>query len=1459
MEKESKKITEESKPTSLKNKSSAKKYRKKNFARFIIIAIPLFFLLIYLILQSVLRSNWLRENVGQIASEQLKATTEVQKLTGNLWRHLWIQGLKVDSATPGNPAFMKVEEIEVQYNLTNLLNKEIENISILRPELRLSLDESVLWNLPPGLFEESGSSYPIPNVSIEDGRIFVDGAGKLFEIRELNLSLSTLPPTGKRKNFQFQMKGLSAALQSAFTARGTVWSEDERIGFDLFIKIPETHLLPVDQWLKPYLPKNIGFNIQQDSTELRVIYDPPRSTLTLETGIHKISVQSGTQSLNLENIKLTLDSESILESHLTVIAKTFGIDLGPLGNFQVNGGLSQDPKIELQKISIEGNRISLQEVQKLFKDWLPADFEMGGEVSKLTLESNGKYDDWMDVSLNSIWEKPEVKIPKTLLNNSYPGGSKTDGRIKLEESIEFFTQAKVHAKSGQLKFENFSFSVGELFSLSGSATVESSTKPYQGTFDFELETQSFAPWIQLFDDVGWDIPVSRAEGQLNLLGKGSLIGNQWKARVETKIANGFIENTSGQLQGIEFNAVADLIKESTYPRGTINWELKQSQGITPGFQWNDLSVEASSQLQEQGFITSKVNLHLNHADFVFSTQNKLPLNDLKINLHAISKLEQNQWEFPNLKIQSQLLPKINLSAEIRSSTPYKLHCNLKSPQMDLQSVQKFIQPLLQNQENLGVVKGTGSIEINTQIELDKIEAKGNFQIKTLINNFAWNLRADPQSTILADTISFELNSNLKNDKSKIEGLGLLEINIPELQMGEWLMTGFQKKLDLPILGDLLPSQGSLLDFSIDQLNAAYIENGTLTVSVEEILGVTPYQVSGIHTFSKFSSDLLAPSIQFQQGKIISKEFPELTFNGNFLMNNETTWNVQWKSEDFSLSDSELFYWDYFPESFLSYWEVDGSGSLMGSLSGVSSGETMMNTQGHLHDVIYNSTDYLYMGTGIQAEGVLSSTFNLQDLSKIDSSMSFNLIGEEFLADLVYLNLNGLGLSLQGQGTLFPEQRKCENLHATLDLQPFGEFNLSGLIEEVSGLPQTDLNLNIPNFKLGEFYERLISPDDGLGQIHPMLDNTRVSGLIDANIAISGSTESWEISGRIYQSSGYLAFNAESSIFMEDFTLDLPFLFTSHRKDLILEDYIKAPTGRLSLQNMILGPLQMGSQELSFQFYNNDFRIPESHRLPFYRGTIEIEQLELLDIFSEEKLLNFDLQLQDVQLEKIASDMLLPPLSGTISTNLPEFYTVGNDLVAYEKGSINIFSGTVEIWDMKVENIFESPMARFSSEYRDINLYELSTVLQYGRAYGIIKGSVKNFYGGSQGLRDFNAVIRSVPRKGVPQKLSVEAVEAIVGPGIGSAEKAFLRKNDSYSYSDLGIQFRLVDGRLYSEDVLSGIYSEEGSFEFMKGKGFLNRLNINIQPPPDGIDFNYYLDYLKRNIERITEQGLNVNW
>lgn len=251
------------------------------------------------------------------------------------------------------------------------------------------------------------------------------------------------------------------------------------------------------------------------------------------------------------------------------------------------------------------------------------------------------------------------------------------------------------------------------------------------------------------------------------------------------------------------------------------------------------------------------------------------------------------------------------------------------------------------------------------------------------------------------------------------------------------------------------------------------------------------------------------------------------------------------------------------------------------------------------------------------------------------------------------------------------------------------------------------------------------------------------------------------------------------------------------------------------------------------------------------GRVALQQLALTRWSRESRDLTFGLQLHDLSLDALTRNLGTYPMDGTMSGSFPAVHLTPELLQIDGGGTVDVFGGTVEIYDISGQGILSRfPRFRFSANLDAIHLFELTRTFDFGAVYGVVSGEIRDceLFGGAPVRCE--ASLATVKTEGVPRKISVKAIRNIsilgAGPKVGILDRGLQKFLDTYTYSRLGFTMQLaqdrfllrgterrgsrelfVKGRLpFRIDIVNAAPGQTVSFQSM-----MNRLqNLQIAPP-----------------------------
>jgi hypothetical protein len=217
---------------------------------------------------------------------------------------------------------------------------------------------------------------------------------------------------------------------------------------------------------------------------------------------------------------------------------------------------------------------------------------------------------------------------------------------------------------------------------------------------------------------------------------------------------------------------------------------------------------------------------------------------------------------------------------------------------------------------------------------------------------------------------------------------------------------------------------------------------------------------------------------------------------------------------------------------------------------------------------------------------------------------------------------------------------------------------------------------------------------------------------------------------------------------------------------------------------------------------------------------------------------------DVSLGLMTQALFGVEYPGSVKADLGTMRYENNRIVSEGRAVINVFDGEIEATDLFAENI-ASASRRLGGEiaFRDISLAALTRKVAIGRMSGIVQGSLKNFVMEYGEPASFVLHLESVPRRGVPQTISTDAIQSISILGTGAdnpLNRGITRFFKEYPYSRIGLRCVLRNDRFSINGTI-----HEGGKEYLVRRGLLRGVDVINQNPDNVISFRDMQERLER--------------
>jgi hypothetical protein len=516
------------------------------------------------------------------------------------------------------------------------------------------------------------------------------------------------------------------------------------------------------------------------------------------------------------------------------------------------------------------------------------------------------------------------------------------------------------------------------------------------------------------------------------------------------------------------------------------------------------------------------------------------------------------------------------------------------------------------------------------------------------------------------------------------------------------------------------------------------------------------------------------------------------------------------------------------------WGLEGALSLSGSFS-AGRGEAALSIDGTLSGAGLASPE----GAILAHEG--GGRFTLEIRGNGQARMDLSLDRGELLVETVYLDLRDGPLLLTGSGVV-EGRSKLSDLSVRGGIAPYfeGAFREGVIAREGEGWSYSGL-LTLQEMDLGSIYATFLR--DPLSSARPSLQQLEVAGMGEAEIGLSGRPGRLELRGGVRLAGASLRDGA-GSLLVEGLDLDLPLAYLFGGSADIAPGTGGPPAmGSLSIGSVHTPAGSLAGLTLPVALVPNRLVVQGELFLPLLDGGLRIGWLEVEEPLSAGFSARTRAFLERIDLSRVQGSTRL---EGSIGGDLGLVTMDRTGVRAEGSLSGSIFGGDLRVEDLVVMDPLG--LARAYGADVSVRLMDLS---EFSRAFGF--GSVSGrmdfdlndlriAYGQPVGFR---LRAESVPARGVDQKVSLAAVNAISVVGTGAsltstAATIFGPFVQEFAYREIGIACELTNDVFRVNGLI-----REGGVEYLVRKPPLFGINVINRNPDNRISFKDMLERINR--------------
>jgi hypothetical protein len=531
------------------------------------------------------------------------------------------------------------------------------------------------------------------------------------------------------------------------------------------------------------------------------------------------------------------------------------------------------------------------------------------------------------------------------------------------------------------------------------------------------------------------------------------------------------------------------------------------------------------------------------------------------------------------------------------------------------------------------------------------------------------------------------------------------------------------------------------------------------------------------------------------------------------------------------------------------WQLGGvdSFTMKGTLE--KNGRWLLESNWNLDRVAFQSPDLRYAGEKISLglHITVSQSINKKGWA---TSVEGNAAEGGFLYDRIYLDLRKNSLHVQFRGDYDQPDRSADISEFKVVLKDLLSLEAEGQLTDPMLQHPCHLRIRLPRMPLKPAFQLLLK--EPLEQEVPFLAELDVGGDLTAEMDFQKAVEGWRLLGRCSWRGGEIL---GKDFTLEGIELDLPFWGENPgaSSDSSFEAKFPPPgdfrkQGRLFMQSVALPYLPTQSFNARASIAPNIVSLTLQDPIKTPGGEIDLDPISIKGLNTLSPFVVTGATLRESDLTPLLLELWPHPVAGTAQGRLDAVTFDGNRVQTRGNVNVKAFGGEIRLSNLGATGVLGStPTLLLDATWKDINLAELTAGTPFDRIDGILKGHVQHLEVVGGEPQRFDLFIETVQTKGVPQTISVRALENIAqiggggSPFIGLAG-ALTSLFKDFPYDKIAIQASLENDVF----TITGPLREGNKVYLVKRSGF-SGVNVINQNPDQRISFK---DMMKR-IKRVT--------
>lgn len=287
----------------------------------------------------------------------------------------------------------------------------------------------------------------------------------------------------------------------------------------------------------------------------------------------------------------------------------------------------------------------------------------------------------------------------------------------------------------------------------------------------------------------------------------------------------------------------------------------------------------------------------------------------------------------------------------------------------------------------------------------------------------------------------------------------------------------------------------------------------------------------------------------------------------------------------------------------------------------------------------------------------------------------------------------------------------------------------------------------------------------------------------------------------------------------------------------------APDSRLQWRGGAVGAVPLGATVLRFEARPRGLRLLEPLRLPVLDGALNIYELSLDAIGSDNPSADFDADLEPIDLALLGRSLDWPQFGGSLSGRLPGLHLRDRELSLDGALHARVFDGDITIDGLRVLDPFGVlPRVRAELRLRRLDLEAITRAFSFGRITGRLDGDVRSLR--LLGWRPvaMDARLYTTPGDRSRQRISQRAIDNISavggGPG-GVLQRGVLSVFEDFAYARIGWRC-ILDNNVCRMSGVEKVKGDPDRYVLVEGR-LLPR--IDVIGHAQAVDWNRFVNQL----------------